>query len=180
MLSPLHFRDMAARLAVRLILLTAVFAIGLAFFWNYISDRAHSLEEQRLLLAAFEEERLNASHLKDDYARISPFLSTIENALPTEESLYRVVEALENIAEQNGLKVAISLEGQSVQPTGVSGVNYIGFRGVLDGNLEGLRKYLSAIDASPVFASVHAISLTGSNVFYQNGTLTIRGKIYTK
>ncbi len=165
-----------------LIITTAILALEvgiLIFIIDVISKKAAEIKERKILAISFEREAADFENLKKDYEKIKPYLGTIDSAIPNEENLFRILEAMENVGLKLGVRISLRLESQSALPSEISGVNYVPFSASFEANYDILRNYLKALNDSPIFVSVDSVSIGGGSIF-NNSAIRLSGKIYTK
>lgn len=170
--------------AIRLLAISAgIFALELVILvliLNTLSNKMARAEEKKTLLLSFREERANFEGLERDYERVKPFTLTLENALPDEENLLRVLEALEGASKRFGGSISLNLQAQGPQPSGIEGVRFVNFSAVLEGGYDNLRNYLKEVARLPIFVDFDSIRISSPSSIFSGGTTNLSGKIYIK
>lgn len=165
--------------SVILVIVAVGIAVSLLLF-NQISKKAAEVTGKKKLLFSLEQEKLNFDNLEKDYAKVKPYFATVKGALPDEENLFRILEALQNAGLKSGLQTSLKLNSQSVLPAGIDGVQYIPFELAVDGNWSTLRDYLKTIDGLPIFTDIDSVSLSSPNSITASGGAILRGKIFIR
>lgn len=165
-------------IAITVLILIAE-AMVLFFVIQVVQKKQREITERKMLAISFEQETANFGNMEKDYQRIKPYLETINNTLPDEENLFKILKAIEDVGLKFGIRISLRLENQSSLPSEISGVNYVPFSVSLEGNYNILRNYLKEIDYLPIFIGIDSIGISGSSIF-NNSAIQLRGKIYAR
>ncbi len=168
---------------VQSLIITAVILlaeIGALFFViKIVESKTKQVRERQILIASFEQEREGFDELEKNYEFLKQYLPAIDDSLPTEETLFKILEALENAGLKFGIRPSINLESQTSMPSEINEVNYVSFGASFDGNYVLLRDYLKELNNSPIFVTIDSVRIGGNSIF-SNGNIQLKGKIYIK
>ncbi|MBI2515229.1 hypothetical protein HYV91_03595 [Candidatus Wolfebacteria bacterium] len=177
------------RKVINIIVLTAAMLLAevAAIFWlsSLASKKAAEIEEKRLLVSSLKREISSFDFLNKDYERAKPFIHPLENALPKEEGLARVLDDLESIGRKLGIRLSVRLESQSSLPAEVEGVRFVPFSASLASDLaySRFRQFLGELHGSPLFTQVDSFSISSPasiNAGNSGGNIIIQGRIYVR
>lgn len=154
-------------------------AVLSSFLAGLISKKSAEVAEKKNLAASFSSEQSGFSSLEADYQKIRPYMATVENVLPGEENLFRVVEAVENLAAKNGIKISINLDAQTPLPGKVAGARQVPFSAALSADYTVFKNFLAELDTLPIFVSVESFTMSGTSIS-SGGSINLKGIIYTK
>lgn len=125
------------------------------------------------------------ARLERDFAGLpSSYQSRIDQALPPVNNILPFVEALEGLAQKNGLDLTHAFANPELA-NGLAAGNYllapIRFNLTLSqGNVPAVRRFLADLEELPFFSSINNLSFASAKGWNDTTTATIGGIIYAR
>jgi len=135
----------------------AILIFALYFVNQKIDTLSRNLINQKIELATLENKEKLISDLNIESESLSKETQTIENILPTSETIINFIKDLENTAAKTGNKITIHFD-EKIQADQQTGNQMLNFTVNLEGTGDSTKGFLQELNKLPYFIKVYGMS----------------------
>ncbi|TSC51851.1 MAG: hypothetical protein LiPW41_798 [Parcubacteria group bacterium LiPW_41] len=172
------------KLSIFFLILLSI-SIGIIVFLRIRIEKIQTtLQENQRLIRSLERRGETISELRKQFEEIKTTDTTIIDAFPYSDDILSTINSIELIANTHGLQIVKQFGTPTLFMTIPDGtkISVIPFSLSLQGNVNSLTKFLSAVESLPYFVSISSASLQSQSTSDWNNisSISLSGSLYTR